>query len=38
MRIKKIFNTKKKKIIAGGIVLGVVIIATGAIYALTKSE
>lgn len=37
MRIKKVFNTKKK-IIAGSIILGVVIIATGAIYALTRSQ
>ena len=37
MRIKK-FNTKKKKIIVGSIILGVVIIAIGAIYALTRSQ
>ena len=37
MRIKKVFNTQKK-IIAGSIILGVVIIATGAIYALTRSQ
>lgn len=32
------FNTKKKKIIVGSIILGVVIIATGAVYALTRLE
>lgn len=32
------FNIKKKKIIVGSIILGVVIIATGAVYALTRLE
>jgi hypothetical protein len=37
MRIKEMFNTKKKVII-GSILLGIVIISIGAIYALTRSQ
>lgn len=38
MRIKEVFNTKNKKIIAGSIALGMIIIGTGAVYALTRSK